>query len=294
MSFCYAEINDEITPVNVSVYTDTKIGFDNYSGASFSLIRKLMVEKYGIVKCTICNRNFCIAFAGNNISLATMLFKKLNELKSFELTDVAEYAFSIHKTAKTVDSIEFIIAYYEEGTFHLDCVKHNEIMRDVPNCYIGSIEAFRSFQKRRYESNTNEKNISDYTDRAFRDVVNGCSDDSVGGFAIRTLFNHSTGSFEYVYSCEFYTPGPINVKVGESIPFNKDVQSGNYSACLEPVSIEECALKIEQMKTRILYSRQKRFDDEIGNDNLFGLMLPLELHFRDNQWYVGSSSDSIT
>ena len=32
MSFCYAEINDEITPVNVSVYTDTKIGFDNYSG----------------------------------------------------------------------------------------------------------------------------------------------------------------------------------------------------------------------------------------------------------------------
>ena len=40
MSFCYAEINGEITPVNVSVYTDTKIGFDNYSGASFSIARQ--------------------------------------------------------------------------------------------------------------------------------------------------------------------------------------------------------------------------------------------------------------
>ena len=61
MSFCYAEINDEITPGNVSVYTDTKIGFDNYSGASFLSVRKLMVKKYGIVKCTICNRNCCYA-----------------------------------------------------------------------------------------------------------------------------------------------------------------------------------------------------------------------------------------
>jgi len=40
MSFCYAEINDEVTTNNVSVYTDTKIGFDNYSGASFSIARQ--------------------------------------------------------------------------------------------------------------------------------------------------------------------------------------------------------------------------------------------------------------
>jgi len=55
MSFCYAEINDEITTNNVSVYTDTKIGFGNFSGAGFSPTRKPMIEKYGIAKCTICN-----------------------------------------------------------------------------------------------------------------------------------------------------------------------------------------------------------------------------------------------
>jgi len=27
MSFCYAEINKEIVPANICVYTDTKIGF---------------------------------------------------------------------------------------------------------------------------------------------------------------------------------------------------------------------------------------------------------------------------
>ena len=46
MSFCYAEINGEITPVNVSVYTDTKIGFDNYSGASFSIEQNAVMRKY--------------------------------------------------------------------------------------------------------------------------------------------------------------------------------------------------------------------------------------------------------
>lgn len=44
MSFCYAEINKEIVPANISVYTDTKIGLDNYSGASFSPVRRLMVS----------------------------------------------------------------------------------------------------------------------------------------------------------------------------------------------------------------------------------------------------------
>lgn len=36
MSFCYAEINNDLEPNSVFIYTDTKIGFDNYSGASFS------------------------------------------------------------------------------------------------------------------------------------------------------------------------------------------------------------------------------------------------------------------
>ena len=293
MSFCYAEINDEITTNNVSVYTDTKIGFGNFSGAGFSPIRKPMIEKYGIAKCTICNWNICIAFAGNNINLATKLFKQLNNLESFELTEVAEYAFSIHRSAETVDSIEFIVAYYEDGTFHLDCVKGNKNMRDVPNCYIGSIDAFRSFQKIRYETKTKEESLNLHTDRAFRYVVNGCSDDSVGGFTIKTMFNHSVGSFEYGYSCEFFTPGPILVKVGEAIPFHTDAQGGNYSAYIEPISVEECILNIEQMGTKILYSRHRRFDDELNNDALFGLMLPLEICYHDNQWYVGRDCDKL-
>lgn len=294
MSFCYAEINKETDLANVSVYTDTKIGLDNYSGASFSPVRRSMVEKYGVVKCTICNNNLCVAFAGNNIAFATALFRRLCDLKSFELADVAEYALSFHKGAESVDSIEYIIAYYEEGIFHLDCVKNNTIMRDVPNCYIGSVEAFKTFQKIRYESIAKGQSIKNFTDRAFRDVVNGCSDDSVGGFAIRATYNHNVECFEYGFSCEFFTPGPIMVKVGEAIPFYTDAQSGNYSAFLEPISIEECILDIEQMGTKILYSRQKRFNDEIENDALFGLMLPLEIYYHGNQWYVGSHCDSLT
>lgn len=134
-----------------------------------------------------------------------MLFKRLSDSKTFELADVAEYALSLHKEAESIDSIEFIIAYYEEGTFHLDCVKNNTIKRDVPNCYIGSVEAFRLFQKIRYEHKSKEQSIKEYTDRAFRDVVDGCSDDVGGiyGFA-DFLLGLNEGEPEQRESCKVW------------------------------------------------------------------------------------------
>ncbi len=270
MSFCYAEINNELEPNSVSIYTDTKIGFDNYSGASFSTIRKELISKYGIVKCTICNNDLCIAFAGNHIGYASNLFRKLHELKSFELADVAEIAFAIHKNAKSIDDIEFIIAYHEKDTFHLDCVKENEINRDIYSCHIGSYDAFCCFQKKRSETNS--------ADLAFRDVVDGCMDDSVGGFPIRILYNHDIGSFEFGSCYEIFSPGPLSIKLGEPISFSTNVQDGNYSSFITPISIAEFLLVIEQMNSKILYSRNVRFDNEANNDSLFGLMLPLELN----------------
>lgn len=291
MSFCYAEITNELDHKSVSIYTDTKIGFDKFSGASFSPFRKELIKKYGIVKCTICNNDLCIAFAGNNIGNASNLFKKLYEYKSFELANVADIAFQIHKQAVFSDDIEFIIAYYEKDRLHLDCVKENQIKRNVPNCHIGSSIAFRCFQKRRLET--------DNVDLAFRDVVEGykankCTDDSVGGFAIKIWYNQDNDSFEFENRYEIFSPGPIIVRAGEVIPFYTNVQDGNYSYYIKPISISECFLDIEQMNSKILYSRDKRFDNEVDNDFLFGLMLPFELNYFDDQWYIGNKNDHNT
>ena len=124
-------------------------------------------------------------------------------------------------------------------------------------------------------------------DLAFRDVVDGCMDDSVGGFPIRIFYNQKMGSFEFGSRYGIFTPGPITAKLGEPIPFYTNVQDGNYSSFITPISIEEFLLVIEQMSSKILYSRDKRFDNEANNDSLFGLMLPLELNYYDNQWYIG-------
>ena len=48
------------------------------------------------------------------------------------------------------------------------------------------------------------------------------------------------------------------------------------------------------MNSKILYSRDKRFDNEVDNDFLFGLMLPFELNYFDDQWYIGNKNDHNT
>ena len=95
MSFVYAEMKNS----TLDIYCDTKIGLDNFAGATFSLEQVALIRKYGIVKTVLICPELAISFAGNNIYLASKLFKRLSEKKIFSTQEVVDMAYDTHKIA---------------------------------------------------------------------------------------------------------------------------------------------------------------------------------------------------
>ena len=274
MSFIYAEKypdNDSGREL-VRILCDTKISLDEYSSTNFSKATLDLVSKYGIVKSTICCPELCVSFAGNNIAYASKLFEKLFELKGFEPEDVADYALDIHNKGK-INDIEFIITYVSNGKITIDYVKNGTIDKDVQVAHIGSEEAFRTFRKLRLSSGADP---TTQTERAFHNVVNGCSDETVGGRAIEVVYNYSDNSFEYNWQRSYNTSKSQNIKSGDPIILYTSASDGGYSYEIVHADIENALFVIDQMEPAILYSRRYRVDStDTNNKNLYGLMLPM-------------------
>ena len=270
MSFVYAEKVDQ----SIDIYCDTKITPISSEGALFNPKMQKLIDQYGIVKTTIICPEIAISYAGN-ISKASRLFYALYKKKSFSTKEVLKMALEISNSGIPNDT-DFIVASCENGQLSLGYVIDGLCVQDCQNVWIGSRIAHEEFQKVRLE-NDNGK-ASDHTNAAFLEIVQGSSDETVGGFPIHVSI--IGGIFEYSYSKTFQTEKPQLVKPGEAIAFDMRNSEGGFSFEQLPISEEEFMLRFDQLPQTLLYSRNKRIPEEADNRMLFGLMLPM-LVFED-------------
>lgn len=266
MSFVYAEKRN----TTINIHCDTKIVQEGIFTVSSE--QRELIQKYGIVKSTVISPMVSISFAGNNIFLASKLFLLISEMKQVDTRQIIDMAYYIHKTGK-VDDIEFIIASCEDG-LSIYCVKEYEIQEDCQFAWIGSPIAHREFQEIRNRNNTG--NASDRTDSAFLQIVQGCSDRSVGGFHIVAGYNSYENSMGYKECKTYQSSKPSFVKSGAEIPFFTKAEDGGFSFEQIPISNDELLLRIDQMEPMILYSRRLRLNNyDKDNPQLFSFMLPM-------------------
>lgn len=272
MSFVYAEkINGTL-----DILCDTKIGLDRFAGVSFSKEQIEEIIKYGIVKISVICPEIAIAFAGNNIFFASKLFNLLYEMRTFSTQDVVDMAYKIHLEGD-INDIEFIVASCEESELSLYCIKGREVLEDCPFAWIGSPTAHREFQIVRNKDNNGR--ASDRTRMAFLEIVQSCSDDSVGGFCIAAGYNQSLNALGYRECKTFQNSKSQIVKPGDNIKFYMSAMDGGFSFEQIPISEEDLLLRIDQMEYAILYSRRFRMcDKDKKNTQLFSLMLPMRVY----------------
>ena len=286
MSYIYAEKmkNPNTNRNHISIFGDTKIEYGNNSKANISDVQYNLIKKYGIIKNNICCPELCISFAGNDIIHASILFNKLNQIKKFEIDDVIDFAYSIHKSATFEDDIEFLIAYYsdEDKDVHIYCIKEGEKKLDVQFAWIGSPIARRFFLNRRNYYNDNETilnhQITDFSRLAFQDVVSGCGDNSVGGFFIELSYDYSANTFVYNDKLCVFSSKEQHVCPNECINFFTSASDGGYTCSVQQIDSENVIISIEQMNHMILFSRKYRSNQaDADNEYLFPLILPMEV-----------------
>lgn len=281
MSFVYAEKNIAIDQEIITIHSDTKIGLFDDSKTNFSVEEIDLIKKYGIVKFSIVGPTMCIAFAGNKIFLAAKLFSQLCEMKSFSVEEAVERAFAVHSSADSFSDIEFIICSADDNILRIDCVKDGTIQYNCSSAWLGSYHAFREFQRIRLSDPTHSP--AELTHSAFQNVVQGCGDDSVGGFYISASYRPDLNCFWYSEKQALHSDKEQTVKRGETIKFFLDPSNGGYSYRLIPCGIESLLMDIDQMEPMVLYSRGHRVSESNSNNpNLFGLMLPMLVKWKEN------------
>jgi len=281
MSFVYAEKTTIFNQETITIHCDTKIGVFDDAKANFSVEEIDLVKKYGIVKISILGTSISVAFAGNKIFLAAKLFKQLCELKIFSVEEAIQKAYAIHSNAENYSDIEFIICSADDNFLRIDCIKDGIIMNDRPSAWLGSYDAFREFQRIRTEDP--KKTPAEMTDTAFQSVIQGCSDDSVGGLYISARYRPDLKCFWYLEKSAFFSDREQIVKPGEYVKFFLDPKDGGFSYHQVPCNLESLIVKIDQMEPMILYSRAHRTSElESNNKNLFGLMLPMLVKQKEN------------
>ncbi|MGI5874500.1 MAG: hypothetical protein ACOX8R_07590 [Bacillota bacterium] len=193
-------------------------------------------------------------------------------------------AYKIHVVRNNND-IEFIVASCEEGFLSLHCIKDQKIHKDCQFAWIGSPIAHNEFQE--YRNKYKKRKASDLTEVAFHEIVQGCSDKSVGGFHIIAGYDQSKKSLCYKECKTFHTSKYQYIQLGEKIHFFLNVRDGGFSFEQIPISLEDLILKIDQMDPLILYSRRLRMNkSDINNTQLFSLMLPMLILEKNNDEYI--------
>ena len=274
MSFVYAEKKMIIDQESIFIHCDTKIGLSNDDITNFSVEEIGLIKKYGIVKISIIGEKISIAFAGNNIFLATELFTQLYKKKTFSVEEAIELAYAIHRSAKSFSDIEFIICSADDNNLRIDCIKDGNVQYDCSSAWLGSYDAFREFQHIR--NSDLSKNPVDMTDNAFQRVVQGCGDDSVGLFHISASYRPDLKCFWYSEKSGFFSDKKQIVNSGETIKFFLDPCDGGFSYHQFSYHFDSMVMKIDQMERMILYSRSHRMSESNNNNpNRFGLMLPM-------------------
>lgn len=275
MSFVYAikhtiEYDGDVLKCT-DIYSDTKVSIEGTSKANWGDRTRNQIEKYGLIKAIILSPKCCIAFAGNNISHAHSLFRKLYEIQQFSEEDLLNLALTIHRQAPE-DEIEFIICLADKtNETEIICIKNGEMQRDCTVAWIGSYDAFSCLQKYRFENPA----LSDNFSAAFMYTVEHCGDDSVGGFCVNVGFSNWSKEFLYKARLESVTERAKKLVPGMQIPIGGSAEEGAYTAYYHE-SNEDVAIEIEQANVTLLYTKKYRMHEEdVLNPDTKHFLLPL-------------------
>lgn len=269
MSFVFAEKNKSLT----TIYSDTKVTFDEQSKLNWGENTRNAMSAYGIIKTIIVRDNCCISFAGNDIRLAHKLFQEIADLGGFSEDQLLNCALKIHLAAQP-DDIEFIICTADDNDeTHIICIKEGNLFRDCINAWIGSGIAFLKMQElRMHELNEGRQ---PNTAGLFGQALLECKDESVGIFEITTIFSQVQHSFFYTERLQMTSERKQIVLPGKAVKFHGSAEEGAYTV-YQHWSSEEVRLDIAQADLSILFSRKYRLDAfDTNNPDTKYFLLPI-------------------
>lgn len=260
MSFCFAEkisidFDDEHID-SAHVICDTKVSLKGAVKANWDENALKQLDKYGLAKTIIINPHACLSFAGNNIMLVYELLNWLSEQGACELDEFIERALEIHKTAKDLNDIEFLILSKEDIDMPIEIISIKEgiATRNCHSAWIGSYEAFKSLQEIRLRKQAGEETT--ITD--FWNAITDCNDDTVGGFPIEArLFGDH---FEYGYFFSTWIGKSQIIQPGETMKLIDTTEDGGFT-----ITIEDCEgepmVSFAQKDFCILYTKKYRYNN---------------------------------
>ena len=216
------------------ILADTKI---NYSEISDQLLNKIgdtanLINKYGIIKNVIINRNLCVGAAGI-VEHFNELLAYIENRGSSTLSEIVNKALDINN--KYNQDTDFIIAFADNKNKGLYLVKDGTL-NDVDSCWIGVKDCFRAFQSMRLDENikdvyydndlSEEDNMFCFDKFCFSNVLNKNIDtDSVG----KNMVNCYYGKDGFTYSNEYFfeTFKRQTLLPGEGVIFGNSIEYGD-------------------------------------------------------------------
>lgn len=262
MSFIYAFNNKTL-----SIMSDTKIGLnDDLLNLWETESERRLVQQLGLMKSIIVSPNIVICYAGNNISKAAELLRKVSAC-SYDLEVIINLACDIHTNSKE-DDIEFIIAYCNEEARELISIKNRQVYRECKAAWLGSWDAYNEFKRlesqikldnkdrekmidcEAVEKQSNEevdellKNLE--IEKCFSTVVNSGIDPLVGGMVVRVNAVEGENAFQYMAAMNAISSNwPQKVQPGECIKFYQGADRGSYCCNIYQSSHNFCCYVYE-------------------------------------------------
>lgn len=258
MSFCFAEKisfeADRKCIESVHILCDTKICLEGAIELNWNTEARHQLQKYGIAKTIILNQSTCLSFTGNKIERVYDLLSWLENNSPCEVDDFVSKALDVHRCSADINDIEFLITLKESANHALEIVsiKNGVLSRNCDSAWIGSYEAFHYLQGIRVAKN----NAGNTSIAEFWDAVEGCEDETVGGYPIEVCFVQD--HFEYATAFTTYAGKPQVVRPGEAVVLVQDAEDGGFT--VSSYSYEgEPLLCFEQGNFSVLYTRRYRY-----------------------------------
>ena len=271
MSFIYAEKSKNKEDNRTVIFSDTKTKLIGAYKSNWSEKTRKAIEKYGFAKCINVSPKFAMAFAGNNTAYAHHLLQWLYDHKSFTDEMAVDKAYNIHMSTSK-DDIEFILCYADENNeTHIVCIKEREIQQDVSSAWIGSYDAFLKLQEARTTSETSLEH--------FKNAIENCKDDSVGGLVICDRYYDNQQQFMFSERLEASADRIQRAHSGRIIKFSRPAETGDCTIhyISDP---NDVIIQFYQNNTTILYTNRYRYSEEdVNNDLTNHFLLPMIIDF---------------
>lgn len=276
MSFVYAEkavTEDNFFKVNTThIFSDTKTQLIGAYLSNWSKPAREMIEKYGFTKCINVFPKISVSFAGNNTIFAHHLLNWMCNQSCVSAEEAINKAYEIHMSTDK-DDIEFIICYADENDeTHIACIKERQIQWDLSSAWIGSYDAFRKLQELRNLDSTSVTSCT--STKQFKQAIEECGDDSVGGFVIYDMYDNISHSFIFPERLDASADRTQLVPPNGAIQFSRSAAVGDCTMhFLE--SRNDVIIEFSQIDTQIWFTDKYRYTKEDWeNTNTNHFLLP--------------------